>query len=323
MRWLREAIPGSPRGSLTENHGNTLLAAWGGGPGGLRAGCRCAPASSSDSQMRAAAKAQPPPPSPPLPPRRRRRGSSRAPQHIRKCRTHARCLALPTLRRARGHRHVRLRPRCLPAARLPLRIQQPAAGPLPDPSVRAGACAVARALVLGLTHTPCTPATRHAPNTPCTHPPHTQLSHDNALNDNSWNLLLELLGAKRQRNGCPVPLTLFAMRYHSSCAAGQAAIARGDELAMQARAGCPCIEAGRICGQLAPPTPSQAPRARRTFCSAAVCPPRRSRRPGCCPPQRRPTASRRPTPSPPPTPRPTTTLGTQSQGSPALKSRSP
>ena len=28
---------------------------------------------------------------------------------------------------------------------------------------------------------------------------------------------------------CPVPLTWFAMRYHSSCTAGKAAIARGDE----------------------------------------------------------------------------------------------
>lgn len=30
-------------------------------------------------------------------------------------------------------------------------------------------------------------------------------------------------------------LPRFAMRYHSSCTAGKAAIARGDELAMQAR----------------------------------------------------------------------------------------
>lgn len=34
-----------------------------------------------------------------------------------------------------------------------------------------------------------------------------QLSHDNALNANAFNLSQELYGGLKQRNNCPVPLT--------------------------------------------------------------------------------------------------------------------
>ncbi|KAL4423899.1 hypothetical protein ABPG75_001200 [Micractinium tetrahymenae] len=60
------------------------------------------------------------------------------------------------------------------------------------------------------------------------------LSHDNALNNQSYNLMVELLGSKKQADGCPLPITWFAMRYHSDCTAGKLALQRGDELAMQA-----------------------------------------------------------------------------------------
>lgn len=45
----------------------------------------------------------------------------------------------------------------------------------------------------------------------CPHPtpsphlaPPMQLSHDNALNDRSYTLINSVLGAKSQRNGCPM-----------------------------------------------------------------------------------------------------------------------
>lgn len=51
-----------------------------------------------------------------------------------------------------------------------------------------------------------------APN----HPSHplqfVLLSHDNALNNQSYNLMVELLGSKKQNDGCRVPITWFAMR---------------------------------------------------------------------------------------------------------------
>ncbi|KAL4434794.1 hypothetical protein ABPG77_005321 [Micractinium sp. CCAP 211/92] len=60
------------------------------------------------------------------------------------------------------------------------------------------------------------------------------LSHDNALNNQSYNLMVQLLGSKMQSDGCRVPITWFAMRYHSDCSAGKSALQSGDELAMQA-----------------------------------------------------------------------------------------
>ncbi len=38
------------------------------------------------------------------------------------------------------------------------------------------------------------------------------LSHDNALNNQSYNLMVQLLGSKMQSDGCRVPITWFAMR---------------------------------------------------------------------------------------------------------------
>ncbi|PRW60034.1 hypothetical protein C2E21_1569 [Chlorella sorokiniana] len=60
------------------------------------------------------------------------------------------------------------------------------------------------------------------------------ISHDNALDELPYELMMRVLGDKTQPNGCPVPVTWFAMRYHSNCENGQAALARGDEVAMQA-----------------------------------------------------------------------------------------
>lgn len=60
------------------------------------------------------------------------------------------------------------------------------------------------------------------------------IGHDNALDGLPYALMVQLLGNKTQKNGCSVPVTWFAERYHSDCAAGQAALARGHEVAMQA-----------------------------------------------------------------------------------------
>jgi hypothetical protein len=59
------------------------------------------------------------------------------------------------------------------------------------------------------------------------------LSHDNALDGLPYKLVQGILGKKEQSNGCPVPVTWFAMFYHSDCNVAQDAIAKGDEVAMQ------------------------------------------------------------------------------------------
>ena len=42
-----------------------------------------------------------------------------------------------------------------------------------------------------------------------------QVSHDNALDGLPYKLVQGILGKKEQSNGCPVPVTWFAMFYHS------------------------------------------------------------------------------------------------------------
>lgn len=59
------------------------------------------------------------------------------------------------------------------------------------------------------------------------------VSHDNALDGLPYKLVQGILGKKEQSNGCPVPVTWFAMFYHSDCNVAQDAIAKGDEVAMQ------------------------------------------------------------------------------------------
>ncbi|KAL4431616.1 hypothetical protein ABPG77_001458 [Micractinium sp. CCAP 211/92] len=122
--------------------------------------------------------------------------------------------------------------------------------------MRAGVllCALAAFAGLGLaaggpvatdTYT-CSPATCKTPSclcasnsppgglTPQQIPQFILISHDNALDMRPYEHMLKVLGQKKQRNGCTVPVTWFAMRYHSDCAAGRQALARGDEVAMQA-----------------------------------------------------------------------------------------
>lgn len=41
------------------------------------------------------------------------------------------------------------------------------------------------------------------------------MSHDNALDGLPYKLVQGILGKKEQSNGCPVPVTWFAMFYHS------------------------------------------------------------------------------------------------------------
>ncbi|KAL4458965.1 hypothetical protein ABPG75_013830 [Micractinium tetrahymenae] len=92
----------------------------------------------------------------------------------------------------------------------------------------------------------CSPATCQPPDclcasnlppgglTPQQIPQFILISHDNALDMRPYEHMLKVLGQKKQRNGCTVPVTWFAMRYHSDCEAGRQALARGDEVAMQA-----------------------------------------------------------------------------------------
>ena len=42
-----------------------------------------------------------------------------------------------------------------------------------------------------------------------------QLSHDNALDSLPFNVMQKVLGNSTQANGCNVPVTWFAMFYHS------------------------------------------------------------------------------------------------------------
>ncbi|EFN56795.1 hypothetical protein CHLNCDRAFT_57507 [Chlorella variabilis] len=57
-------------------------------------------------------------------------------------------------------------------------------------------------------------------------PQFVMISHDNALDSLPYEAMQGVLGKKQQANGCPVPVTWFAMFYHSG-------LARGDQVAMQ------------------------------------------------------------------------------------------
>ena len=68
-------------------------------------------------------------------------------------------------------------------------------------------------------------------------PPQTwvQLGNANALESTVFSLINGMIDGRTNHNGCPVPTTYFAMRYHSQCQTGVEAWKGFNEIAMQVR----------------------------------------------------------------------------------------
>lgn len=59
------------------------------------------------------------------------------------------------------------------------------------------------------------------------------IQHSNALEEVAYGIIEGVRKDLKNSNGCPIPMTWFAMSYHSNCSSAWDAVARGDEVAMQ------------------------------------------------------------------------------------------
>eukprot|EP00887_Chlorella_sp_A99_P001199 scaffold14.g1199.t1 len=69
--------------------------------------------------------------------------------------------------------------------------------------------------------------------TPAETPQFVLVQHSMALEEQAYGIMESVRKGLNNPNGCPIPMTWFAMMYHSNCSTGWAAQGRGDEIAMQ------------------------------------------------------------------------------------------